>query len=120
MLELVGDAQLVLIGEASNGMHEFYEELARMTRRLIEEKGFCAVAIEEDCRDVYPVNPFIRYLFLLLRDLEGEVHGWELGDSYARLHQGSTNAPSPSSSSTGIVVAELIERVRHAVHRAAT
>ena len=37
LLELVGDARLVLIGEASHGTHEFYRERARITRRLIEE-----------------------------------------------------------------------------------
>ena len=46
LLELVGDARLVLLGEASHGTHEFYRERARITRRLIEEKGFTAVAVE--------------------------------------------------------------------------
>ena len=48
LFDLVGDAHLVLIGEASHGTHEFYAARARMTRRLIEEKGFCAVAAEAD------------------------------------------------------------------------
>ena len=60
MLELVGDAQLVLLGEASHGTHEFYEERARMTRWLIEEKGFCAVAAEGDWPDAYRVNLYVR------------------------------------------------------------
>lgn len=46
--DLVGEAHLVLIGEASHGTAEFYAARARMTRRLIEEKGFCAVAAEAD------------------------------------------------------------------------
>ena len=46
LLELVGGSNLVLIGEASHGTHEFYRERARITRRLIEEKGFRAVAVE--------------------------------------------------------------------------
>jgi erythromycin esterase-like protein len=37
LLERVGDASLVLLGEASHGTHEFYRERARITRRLIEE-----------------------------------------------------------------------------------
>src|SRR6476469_2671904 len=51
LLELVGDARLVLLGEASHGTHEFYRERARITRRLIEEQGFSAVAAEADWPD---------------------------------------------------------------------
>ena len=45
LLDLVGDARLVLLGEASHGTHEFYRERARITRRLIEERGFTVVAV---------------------------------------------------------------------------
>ena len=40
LLEAIGDARFVLLGEATHGTHEFYRERARITRRLIEEKGF--------------------------------------------------------------------------------
>lgn len=60
LLDTVGDARLVLIGEASHGTHEFYHERARITRRLIGEKGFCAVAAEADWPDAYRVNCFVR------------------------------------------------------------
>ncbi|MDB5067337.1 MAG: Erythromycin esterase [Chloroflexi bacterium] len=60
LLDLVGDAHFVLIGEASHGTHEFYEERALLTRRLIEERGFCAVAVEADWPDAYRVNRFVR------------------------------------------------------------
>ena len=60
LFDLVGDAHLVLIGEASHGTHEFYEARARMTRRLIQEKGFRAVAVEGDWPDAYRVNQFVR------------------------------------------------------------
>ena len=43
LLDLIGDASLVLIGEASHGTHEFYRERAQITKRLIKEKGFTAV-----------------------------------------------------------------------------
>jgi erythromycin esterase-like protein len=46
LLDRVGDARLVFLGEASHGTHEFYRERAVITRRLIEEKGFGAVAVE--------------------------------------------------------------------------
>jgi erythromycin esterase-like protein len=60
LLELVGDARVVLLGEASHGTHEFYHERARITRRLIEEKGFTTVAVEADWPDAYRVNRFVR------------------------------------------------------------
>lgn len=56
----IGDRRLVLIGEASHGTHDFYRERALITRRLIEEKGFNAVAIEGDWPDAYRVNRFVR------------------------------------------------------------
>ena len=62
LLELIGDASFVLLGEASHGTHEFYVERARITRQLITEKGFNAVAIEGDWPDTYRVNRFVRGL----------------------------------------------------------
>jgi erythromycin esterase-like protein/predicted phosphoribosyltransferase len=60
LFDLAGDARLVLIGEGSHGTAEFYQARARMTRRLIEEKGFCAVAVEADWPDAYRVNRYVR------------------------------------------------------------
>src|SRR5207248_3940822 len=50
----------VLLGEASHGTHEFYRERAEITKRLIEEKGFNAVAVEADWPDAYRVNRYVR------------------------------------------------------------
>ncbi|HEX8733968.1 MAG TPA: erythromycin esterase family protein [Pyrinomonadaceae bacterium] len=60
ILALVGDARFVLIGEASHGTHEFYQCRAEITKRLIAEKGFSAVAVEADFPDAYRVNRFVR------------------------------------------------------------
>jgi erythromycin esterase-like protein len=60
LFDLVGDAHVVLIGEASHGTREFYAARAAMTRRLIEEKGFRAVAVEADWPDAYRVNRYVR------------------------------------------------------------
>jgi erythromycin esterase-like protein len=60
LLDAIGDAQFVLLGEASHGTHEFYAERARISRRLIEELGFCAVAVEADWPDAYRVNRYVR------------------------------------------------------------
>ena len=59
LLDLVGDRRLVLIGEASHGTHEFYRERARITRRLIDDLGFTAVAVEADWPDAYRVNRYV-------------------------------------------------------------
>jgi erythromycin esterase-like protein len=60
LLDLIGDAPLVLLGEASHGTHEFYRTRACITRRLIVEKQFAAVAVEGDWPDAYRVNRFVR------------------------------------------------------------
>lgn len=60
LVERVGEARFVLLGEASHGTHEFYAERAAITRRLIEEKGFTAVAVEADWPDAYRVNRYVR------------------------------------------------------------
>src|ERR671936_489033 len=60
LLALIGDARFVLLGEASHGTHEFYRERARITRRLIEERGFTVVAVEADWPDAYRVNRWVR------------------------------------------------------------
>ncbi|BBX73068.1 erythromycin esterase family protein [Mycobacterium shinjukuense] len=57
---LVGDARIVLIGESSHGTHEFYEARAAITKWLIQQKGFCAVAAEADWPDAYRVNRYVR------------------------------------------------------------
>ena len=60
LLDLVGEARFVLLGEASHGTHEFYHERAQITERLIKEKGFTAVAVEADWPDAYRVNRYVR------------------------------------------------------------
>jgi erythromycin esterase-like protein len=60
LIELIGDARLVLLGEASHGTHEFYRERARITQRLIQEHGFTVVAVEADWPDAYRVNRWVR------------------------------------------------------------
>ena len=62
LMYLIGDARIVLIGESSHGTHEFYEARAEITKLLIEEKGFNAVAAEADWPDAYRVNRYVRGL----------------------------------------------------------
>ncbi|MEP6925644.1 MAG: erythromycin esterase family protein [Pyrinomonadaceae bacterium] len=60
LLELIGEARFVLLGEASHGTHEFYQARVEITKRLITEKGFSAVAVEADFPDAYRINRYIR------------------------------------------------------------
>jgi erythromycin esterase-like protein len=59
LIEFVGGARIVMLGEASHGTHEFYRERARITQRLIQELGFSAVAIEGDWPDAVRVNRYV-------------------------------------------------------------
>src|SRR2546422_8396827 len=60
LLDRIGNARFVLIGEASHGTHEFYQQRAEITKRLITEKQFTAVAVEADWPDAYRINRFVR------------------------------------------------------------
>ena len=62
LLALVGEARFVLLGESSHGTQEFYRERAEITKRLIVEKGFTAVAVEGDWPDAWRANRYVRGL----------------------------------------------------------
>lgn len=56
-----GDAQVVLLGEATHGTSEFYRARAAITRRLIEEHGFTVVAVEADWPDAARIDGYVRH-----------------------------------------------------------
>ncbi len=60
LMELAGDCRFALLGEASHGTHEFYQTRAEITKRLIEEKGYSAVAVEADWPDAHRVNRYVQ------------------------------------------------------------
>jgi len=60
LIARAGDRAFVLIGEASHGTHEFYYERAEITKCLIAEKNFTAVAVEADWPDAYRLNRYVR------------------------------------------------------------
>jgi hypothetical protein len=60
LLEAIGDARLLLIGEATHGTHEFYRIRAELTKSLIRDHGFGLVAVEADWPDAYRVNRWVR------------------------------------------------------------
>ncbi|HVX00078.1 MAG TPA: erythromycin esterase family protein [Candidatus Babeliaceae bacterium] len=78
LLEAIGDASVVLLGEASHGTHEFYQKRAEITKRLIQEKGFTLVAIEGDWPDTYRVNRYVQ-------DLNGDSLGIQALSDFKRF-----------------------------------
>jgi erythromycin esterase-like protein/dienelactone hydrolase len=60
LLDRIGEAEVVLFGEASHGTSEFYRMRQRITQRLIEEKGFTIVAAEADWPDAERVDEYVR------------------------------------------------------------
>ena len=60
LLERIGDAHCVMLGEASHGTHEYYTWRAAITKRLVQEKGFQFIAVEGDWPDCYRLNRFIK------------------------------------------------------------
>jgi erythromycin esterase-like protein len=60
LVNAIGDARVVLIGEASHGTHEFYRTRAELTRELIARRGFNVIAVEADWPDAYRVNRWVR------------------------------------------------------------
>ncbi|HEY2672917.1 MAG TPA: erythromycin esterase family protein [Rugosimonospora sp.] len=62
LLDRIGDARVVLLGEASHGTHEFYRWRAMLTQRLIAERGFSFVAVEGDWPDCDRIDRSVRAL----------------------------------------------------------
>jgi erythromycin esterase len=60
LLDRIGAARVVLLGEASHGTHEYYAWRAALTHRLVTERGFSFVGVEGDWPDCYRVNCSVR------------------------------------------------------------
>jgi len=60
LLNRIGDSRLVLLGEATHGTAEFYDMRARITRELIEKKGFNIIAVEADWPDAVTIDQYIQ------------------------------------------------------------
>ena len=60
LINAIGGAKYVLLGEASHGTHEYYVWRAKITQRLIKEKGFSFVGVEGDWPDCYRVNRYAK------------------------------------------------------------
>ncbi|HEY5938358.1 MAG TPA: erythromycin esterase family protein, partial [Kofleriaceae bacterium] len=62
LVDLVGHARIVLLGECTHGTHEFYDMRSALTRRLMVQKNFAAVAIEGDWPDALRADRYVRRL----------------------------------------------------------
>ena len=76
LLDRIGDARFVLLGEASHGTSEFYRWRTAITRRLVEERGFSFVAVEGDWPDCYRVNRFVKHLRESAESAEQVLHAF--------------------------------------------
>jgi len=60
LIQMVGNARIVMLGEASHGTHEYYTWRSQITKRLIRQKGFNFIAVEGDWPDCYAINRYIK------------------------------------------------------------
>jgi erythromycin esterase-like protein len=60
IVKAAGDAEVVLLGEASHGTSEFYVLRAEISKRLIAEKGFSFIAVEGDWPSCFTLNQYIK------------------------------------------------------------
>jgi len=106
LIEQIGDARFVLLGEASHGTSEFYQWRTRLSRRLIEEKGFSFIAVEGDWPDCYKVNRFIKNYAESGEDARSVLHSfsrwptwmwanWEVVALAEWLRQHNNGLPAP-------------------------
>ena len=60
LMDRIGDARIVMLGESSHGTHEYYTWRSHITERLVKEKGFNFLCVEGDWPDCYRLNRYIK------------------------------------------------------------
>ncbi|MFL5754293.1 MAG: erythromycin esterase family protein [Bacteroidia bacterium] len=70
LLNAIGDASVVMLGEASHGTHEYYTWRTAITKKLIQQKGFSFIAVEGDWPDCYKINRYVKGY----PDAETDIH----------------------------------------------
>ena len=68
LLDQIGDARVVLLGEATHGTSEFYRMRTRITSELILRRGFNIVAVEGDWPDAARIDHHVRDLRFPVRE----------------------------------------------------
>lgn len=77
LLDAIGDARFVLLGEASHGTSEYYTWRTELSKRLIREKGFSFIGVEGDWPDCYRVNRYVKGYADAGRSAEEVLHAFE-------------------------------------------
>ncbi len=77
LIDKIGDARLVLLGEASHGTSDYYTWRARLSRRLIEEQGFSFIAVEGDWPNCYAINRYVKGYEGVAESALDTLHGFE-------------------------------------------
>jgi erythromycin esterase-like protein len=77
LLDSIGDARFVLLGEASHGTSEFYTWRTEVSKRLIAERGFSFIAVEGDWPDCYRVNRYVKAMRASGQNAEEVLHAFE-------------------------------------------
>jgi erythromycin esterase len=60
LIQKIGNARYVLLGEASHGTHEYYAWRTAISKRLILENDFSFIAVEGDWPDCYKINRYVK------------------------------------------------------------
>lgn len=82
LLDAIGDARYVLLGEATHGTSEFYSWRTEISKRLIREKGFSFITVEGDWPDCYRVNRFVKGMSGAGGDAEQVLHAFDRWPSW--------------------------------------
>src|SRR5262249_22821837 len=77
LLDRIGDARYVLLGQAPHGTDDFYTWRTAISRRLITEKGFHSIAVEGDWPDCYLVNRYVKGLPAAGESARETLHAFE-------------------------------------------
>jgi len=77
LVDVIGDARFVLLGEASHGTSEFYTWRTELSKRLIAAHGFSFIGVEGDWPDCYRVNRYLRHLPDSGTSAEEVLHAFE-------------------------------------------
>ncbi len=101
LLERIGDARVVLLGEATHGTAEFYRMRSRITRELITRKGFDLVAFEADWPDMAEVDRHVRRAPRRREEIFTRFPTWmwrnrEFGELVHWLHEHNANIHDPA------------------------
>ncbi|MGZ4161003.1 MAG: erythromycin esterase family protein, partial [Neobacillus sp.] len=70
LFQAIGDAKYVLLGESSHGTSEYYTLRAKLTKKLIKEKGFSFIAVEGDWPACQGINRYIKSIENTTKDVK--------------------------------------------------